>query len=383
MLLVFTISLVVSVLPVRGAVVPLFSDVSSHWAKASIEQAVTKGYVSGYPDGKFLPDKQVTRAEFIKMVVDALKLPHVQAGSPWYQKYVAASIEFNIHKETDFKELDLNKKYNQTLTRMEMARIAVRAVDEAMRDPKAIINDDSFMLQATTKGIIHGMGKGELAPEGLSTRAQAVAVVERMLTLHEGKTLPTDQTAIDNARIKLTKNNLFLFGFTDIVTFPVTVVDPSGYKITIHSMYAYDTEGSKPIVEKYEFTEYAKIGDGYGDVPIYEWDFFDGGYTMFLLNITIQNDGKKDVAKDFYDNEPKYNMVSMGGGVRPTPSNSDSELRKFINNTEYTYGYRIKPGESLNTNQAFTFKTGSISEAFQFATDNASVDIATVPDGGI
>ena len=378
MMLVVMASLMVSILPVSGATVSVLSDISSHWGKGGIEQAVFKGYVNGYPDGTFQPDKQVTRAEFVKMVVDALKLPHVQQGSPWYQPYVAASIEFDIHNEVDFKS-----DYNQPLTRMEMARIAVRAVDEEMRDPKSIVNDDSFMYKATTKGIIHGMGNGELVPEGFSTRAQAVAVIERILALHEGKTLPTDQTAIDNAKIKLTKNNLFLFGFTDIVTFPVTVEDPSGYKITIHSMYAYDVEGSKPIVEKYEFNKYAKIGDGYGFLPLYDWDFYEGGYTMFLLNITIQNDGEKDVAKDFYDLEEKYSMVSQNGGANPTGSNRFSEFSKLINNTEYTNGYRIKPGESLNTNQAFTLKKGSITGEFQFTTDDAHVVVAIAPDGGI
>ena len=49
-----------------------FSDIDEHWAKSYILDAAEKGIISGYPDGTFLPDKPVTRAEFTKMVNNAL-----------------------------------------------------------------------------------------------------------------------------------------------------------------------------------------------------------------------------------------------------------------------------------------------------------------------
>ncbi len=41
-----------------------FSDIKSHWAKHDIELVVSKGLMSGFPDGTFKPDKPLTRAEF-------------------------------------------------------------------------------------------------------------------------------------------------------------------------------------------------------------------------------------------------------------------------------------------------------------------------------
>lgn len=38
-------------------------DVSGHWAKASIEWAMEKGLIKGYPDGSFKPNNPLTRAE--------------------------------------------------------------------------------------------------------------------------------------------------------------------------------------------------------------------------------------------------------------------------------------------------------------------------------
>ena len=50
-----------------------FTDVpSTHWAASAIAEAVQAGYVSGYPDGTFRPDQEVTREQFIKMAVEAL-----------------------------------------------------------------------------------------------------------------------------------------------------------------------------------------------------------------------------------------------------------------------------------------------------------------------
>ena len=45
-----------------------FSDVEDHWAQAEIEKAVATGWVDGYPDGTFKPEKTITRAEFTKMM---------------------------------------------------------------------------------------------------------------------------------------------------------------------------------------------------------------------------------------------------------------------------------------------------------------------------
>ena len=36
------------------------SDIQGHWAEQQIEQAVTEGWVDGYPDGSFHPDDTIT-----------------------------------------------------------------------------------------------------------------------------------------------------------------------------------------------------------------------------------------------------------------------------------------------------------------------------------
>ena len=50
-----------------------FSDIGGHWAKDLIIKAHEEGWVKGYPDGTFQPDKPMTRAESVALVMAAMK----------------------------------------------------------------------------------------------------------------------------------------------------------------------------------------------------------------------------------------------------------------------------------------------------------------------
>ncbi|MDR3119976.1 MAG: S-layer homology domain-containing protein, partial [Clostridiales bacterium] len=45
-----------------------FPDVEGHWAVGYINSAATKGWVSGYPDGTFGPENNLTRAEIVTVI---------------------------------------------------------------------------------------------------------------------------------------------------------------------------------------------------------------------------------------------------------------------------------------------------------------------------
>ncbi|MBD2085891.1 S-layer homology domain-containing protein [Trichocoleus sp. ST-U3] len=47
---------------------PIFSDIQNHWAQECIKQLQARNLISGYPDGTFRPNAQVTRAEFAALV---------------------------------------------------------------------------------------------------------------------------------------------------------------------------------------------------------------------------------------------------------------------------------------------------------------------------
>ena len=56
-----------------------FSDVpATYWASAYIAELSDKGIINGFPDGRFLPDKPVTRAEFAGMLQKAFSKPAIR-----------------------------------------------------------------------------------------------------------------------------------------------------------------------------------------------------------------------------------------------------------------------------------------------------------------
>ena len=46
----------------------IFPDIDGHWAQDYINQAAENGFIEGYPDGTFGPDKYITRAEAVTLV---------------------------------------------------------------------------------------------------------------------------------------------------------------------------------------------------------------------------------------------------------------------------------------------------------------------------
>ena len=54
-----------------------FPDIKKHWANAEINLAYAKGIIQGYPDGTFKPDQPITRAEAVTIVNRVLeRYPH-------------------------------------------------------------------------------------------------------------------------------------------------------------------------------------------------------------------------------------------------------------------------------------------------------------------
>ncbi|WP_239634249.1 S-layer homology domain-containing protein [Paenibacillus sp. H1-7] len=169
------------------------SDTAGHWAEETIASALEKGYADGYPDGRFQPDGTVTRAEFAKLAASAVKLtiPAAEAGQEWYAPYAAALANAGYYGPED-----TGAAWNEPITRGEIAAIAVRAADKELQKPNTVMTKEYAMQTAVQKGILQGLDNGRLAPEETTTRAQAVTIIERMLTLLGGGKLPVDEAAL-------------------------------------------------------------------------------------------------------------------------------------------------------------------------------------------
>ncbi|MEW9673669.1 trypsin-like peptidase domain-containing protein [Ammoniphilus sp. 3BR4] len=69
----------------NAAMTALFKDVpANHWALDAISWGKRSGMVKGYPDGTFLPQKQVSEAEFMVMLFEAYQPPELHSYKVTY-----------------------------------------------------------------------------------------------------------------------------------------------------------------------------------------------------------------------------------------------------------------------------------------------------------
>lgn len=91
-----------------------FSDIENNaWYAKYINTAVSKGIISGYPNGTFKPNNNINRAEICKIIFKSGNIePPLPSNSPftdvkldsWYAKYVIKAYELNM-----FKPISANK----------------------------------------------------------------------------------------------------------------------------------------------------------------------------------------------------------------------------------------------------------------------------------
>lgn len=84
----------------------IFSDVENHWAKPYINRIYKEGLVSGYPDGSFGPQNNVTYAEAVTILVNALEYRNEvnSTGISWPYNYINKALELNLFNNLDMVE---------------------------------------------------------------------------------------------------------------------------------------------------------------------------------------------------------------------------------------------------------------------------------------
>lgn len=178
-----------------------FSDVSNdYWAAAAIQALSDRNVITGYPDGKFRPEKVVTRAEFAKIMVLAAGLkpektastsfsdikpsewhtPFIEAAKDYLSGYSLPSGKLTFTPEAPALREDIAvaivklKGYNKS-------RLADRSVIKAMfKDYEGISEyaKDYVALAVETK-LVSGFPDDTFRAQKPITRAQAAAMLYR------------------------------------------------------------------------------------------------------------------------------------------------------------------------------------------------------------
>lgn len=180
---------------------PALADIRGHWSEASTVALASykpQGVrvVSGYEDGTFRPDRTVTRQEFVKLAVVGLglkpeetpQLPFADAESipEWARGYIAAATSAGLVKGYE----DGTFRPFAEISRAEMAVIVARCLSGSGAAESVLRYGDAASIPAwvvravalcTERGIFQGYEDGTFRPAATTTRAQAAAVVWRLL----------------------------------------------------------------------------------------------------------------------------------------------------------------------------------------------------------
>ncbi|WP_256761623.1 glycerophosphodiester phosphodiesterase family protein [Cohnella sp. WQ 127256] len=180
-----------------------FTDMANHWARAEVELLANKLVVNGVSDHRFDGDRNISRAEFAALLVRALSLDPVKAApsfhdvnsTAWYAEDVVTAVSAGLisgYQDGTFRP-------DQEITRKELATMAIRALTYAgiateisaekqaemlskFKDVQAVGWGNSEMAAAINVGLLQGTTANTLGSESYATRAQSAVVLKRLLS---------------------------------------------------------------------------------------------------------------------------------------------------------------------------------------------------------
>ena len=160
-----------------------------------INTEYTKPYASGYDDGSFLPNNNITRGELAAMIArlsygDNLPDGMYQASFPdvdsdaWFNKYIGYLEDKDVlsgYEDGTFRPMD-------TITRGEISAVIARAQRYDLISYNGIFTDvtendwaKDYIETLADKNIVSGYEDGTFGPYSPLTRAEAVAIINRVL----------------------------------------------------------------------------------------------------------------------------------------------------------------------------------------------------------
>lgn len=184
------------------AIVPLYAyastDLSGYWAKDVIIQWLEKGLASGYSDGTFRPQNQITRAEFMSLVNNAFNFTEEAeinfkdvAEDKWYARVV------KIAKAAGYINgyQDGTMRPESPITREEVATIIAKIKNlpldegtvEVFKDKEQIKWSKGFVGAVVNAKYMVGFPDGTFKPQNNITRGEAIYALNNIISKEEVK----------------------------------------------------------------------------------------------------------------------------------------------------------------------------------------------------
>lgn len=184
-----------------------FTDVANHWAKNAVNDMGSRMVVTGVGNGTYEPDRIITRAEFVAIVVRAMGLRQGTTESPfedvsltdWYNGYLDTATEYNLitgYDNTTFVPYTpMTREQAMTLLARAMKLTGLKeslTVSEVNTCLTNFTDGSSVSDYAKTAaaiciktGIVSGSSATTLSPKAYVTRAEVAVMVQRLLQKSE------------------------------------------------------------------------------------------------------------------------------------------------------------------------------------------------------
>ena len=190
-----------------------YSDITGHRDEAYITEYSEKGLVGGYPDGTFLPDAAITRAE-VTALLHKLDLPAVSQKNSsfsdvpayeWYYEIINHAVKSGIisgYEDNTFQP-------QKNITRFEAISIVSRLVRSEEYNTVQLPYSDSESIPAWVNTAVRNLYAsgiiGEYEGNTISgntpiTRAEMVRMLDKMMRIYQFDTSTVAQT--------MTRNNM-------------------------------------------------------------------------------------------------------------------------------------------------------------------------------
>lgn len=191
---------------------PKFVDLEkAPWAKDAIQTLVAEGILAGVAEDKFAPMDNVTRAQYTRLLIQALKLNQKVSNPPkapftdikqndWFALDVATAAKLGIVSGVSKTKFDPNAP----ITREQMAAMTARAMEAAQliktteqktdtlnqfKDKNRIASwAQKDVAALTEQKLLNGMSGGMFGPKEKANRAQAAVLIHKVYSFaHENE----------------------------------------------------------------------------------------------------------------------------------------------------------------------------------------------------
>ncbi|KOS68718.1 hypothetical protein AEA09_09305 [Lysinibacillus contaminans] len=170
-----------------------FIDSENHWAESDIMSLYKKGWINGKTEYTFDPNGDLTRAQAVSIIVNAIGLDETNETVPnnftdvpkdhWAKRAIELAHKYNIVNGTKSHIFEPNSR----ITRAQLSAILSRVLDYPLNNTSKSPFYDiqkghwaySDILKLSSHGIIKGKEDGGFYPNDFVSRAQVAAMVNR------------------------------------------------------------------------------------------------------------------------------------------------------------------------------------------------------------